>query len=57
MTIKEMRDALGVSQNKFADIVGISVRNIQTWEQGVRKPPNYVLNLIEKVLRYEGLLK
>lgn len=56
MTIKEMRIKLGLSQSKFADYIGISVRTIQTWEQGSRKPPKYVICLIERCLRLEGKL-
>lgn len=53
MTIKEMRTATNLSQSKFANLVGISVRNIQDWEQGQRKPPEYVVRLIEYYLRNE----
>ena len=47
MTIKEMREKTGLSQNQFAVMVGIPVANIQFWEEGKRKPPEYVLNLLE----------
>lgn len=47
MTIKEMREKTGLSQNQFAVMIGIPVANIQYWEQGQRKPPEYVVNLLE----------
>lgn len=51
MTIKEMREKTGLSQNQFAVMVGIPVANIQYWEQGKRKPPEYVVNLLEFFLK------
>ena len=54
MTIRELREKTGLSQSKFADLLHIPVRTIQVWEINQRKPPIYVNELIEKVLRYEG---
>ena len=54
MTIKELRTKTGLSQSKFSMLTGIPVTNIQHWEQGVSTPPDYVISLLEKVLRYEG---
>lgn len=56
MNIREMRDKLDLSQSKFALYIGVPIATLQTWEQGVRKPPEYVINLIERVLRLEGKL-
>ena len=36
--IKMVRDTLHVSQNEFALMIGVSVRTLQNWEQGRRKP-------------------
>ncbi|NOX67335.1 MAG: helix-turn-helix domain-containing protein [Chlorobi bacterium] len=35
---KEIRKQLGLSQNKFAELLGISTSTLQNWEQGRRKP-------------------
>jgi len=32
------RTKLGLSQSKFADLLGISVKTLHNWEQGRRKP-------------------
>jgi len=36
--IKSVREELNVSQNEFALMIGVSVRTLQNWEQGRRKP-------------------
>ena len=36
--IKTVRQKLNVSQNEFALMIGVSVRTLQNWEQGRRKP-------------------
>ena len=35
---KEIRERFGLSQNKFAEMLGISTSTLQNWEQGRRKP-------------------
>lgn len=51
MTIKEMRELLGLSQEAFATMYGIPKRTIENWEQGKRQCPPYVLSLLEKVVK------
>ncbi|MFH1985177.1 MAG: NadS family protein [Pseudomonadota bacterium] len=36
--IKDVIEKLNVSQNEFALMIGVSVRTLQNWEQGRRKP-------------------
>ena len=33
-----VRKASGLSQSEFAEILGVSIRTLQDWEQGRRKP-------------------
>lgn len=35
---KAVREKLGLSQNQFASLIGISPRTLQNWEQGHRRP-------------------
>ena len=51
MTIKELRTASGLSQAKFANLLGIPTRTIEDWEGGRHKPPDYVVRLIEFYLK------
>ena len=46
--IKELRKITGLSQSKFAEKYGISVRTLQQWEQGISKPIDALVGLIEK---------
>lgn len=36
--VKAIREQYGLSQNKFAKLLGISVSTLRNWEQGRRKP-------------------
>ncbi|MDZ7699386.1 MAG: NadS family protein [Deltaproteobacteria bacterium] len=36
--IRTVREKLNVSQSEFALMIGVSVRTLQNWEQGRRKP-------------------
>lgn len=51
MTIKEIRALTGLSAQKFGDKYGIPMRTIQNWEGGVNTPPEYVLKLLERVVK------
>lgn len=48
MTIKEIRNITGLSQNKFSEKYGIPPRTIQDWEAGRRVPPEYVVKLLAR---------
>ena len=47
MNILEMRRCLGDTQSEFAQRYNIPYRTIQNWESGLRKPPEYILELLE----------
>lgn len=38
MKIKEIRQATGLSQSKFADLISVNVDTLRNWEQGRRSP-------------------
>lgn len=57
MNIKDLRSKTGLSQSKFASVVGVPVKTLQSWEIGIRKPPDYVISLIEYKIKNEGLIK
>ena len=54
MTIKELRNMTGLTQQKFADQFHISVDNVRNWEQGKSKPLECIPWLIERILILES---
>ena len=51
MDIREMRTRLGDTQGEFASRYNIPFRTIQNWETGLRKPPEYIIRLLENRVR------
>lgn len=51
MNIREMRVRLGDTQREFAIRYNIPFRTVQNWETGVRKPPEYVIKLLERQIQ------
>lgn len=49
--IKELRELTGLSQQAFSDKYEIPKRTIEDWEGGRRKPPEYVVKLLERVVK------
>ena len=56
MSIRELRSYTGLSQNNFAAMFGIPAATIKDWEHGRRKPPQYVINMIQEILEYRGII-
>lgn len=56
ITVKSLRERSGMSQSQFANYFEISIRTVQSWEQGLRTPPDYVILMMEKILKYEKKL-
>ncbi|MBR4515199.1 MAG: helix-turn-helix domain-containing protein [Lachnospiraceae bacterium] len=50
MTIKELRMKTGLSQSQFAKKYKFTTKQVQSWEQGWRNTPEYVLYLLERVI-------
>ena len=49
---KSIRTRLGISQSRFAAIMGVSVRTLQNWEQGRRNPEGpakALLRIVDRV--------
>ena len=47
MTVRDMRLQLGDTQTEFSARYNIPFRTIQNWKAGVRKPAQYILDLLQ----------
>ena len=53
LDVKELRQSTGMSQSKLAEYFGIPVRTLQDWEQGKRRPPEYIPKMMQRLLKAE----
>ena len=53
--VRALRKKTGLSQQKFADEYGIPLRTVQDWELGNRIPPDYVVEMLAKVVDLENV--
>lgn len=51
MTAREIRQLTGLSQDAFSKKYDIPKRTIENWESGNRKAPEYVMQLLERVVK------
>lgn len=49
--ITQLREKLGLSQDKFAALFGLSARTVRNWEQGVRHPDGPARVLLQVIDR------
>jgi putative transcriptional regulator len=54
--IAKVRGKLGLSQSKFADVLGISADTLQNWEQGRRQPTGSARVLLKIAIRHPKVL-
>ncbi|MBN3871706.1 MULTISPECIES: helix-turn-helix domain-containing protein [unclassified Nostoc] len=52
--IRELRQQLNLSQEKFAAKLGVSLRTVNRWENGSTVPSQMALKLIEEMLHKMG---
>jgi putative transcriptional regulator len=38
LNVKELRERTGLTQTDFSQMIGVSIRTLQNWEQGRREP-------------------
>jgi putative transcriptional regulator len=53
MIIRELRNITGLSQSEFAKKFHIPVGTLAHWEQEIRKPPEYVVYMISRIVYNE----
>jgi putative transcriptional regulator len=45
-SVAAIRESIGLSQSRFAQLLGVSVRTLQEWEQGRRAPSGAARTLL-----------
>ena len=55
--VAQARAASGLSQAQFAALMGVSVRTLQEWEQGRRKPSGAAQTLLAVAARHPEVLR
>lgn len=53
--IKALREETGMTRKDFAEHLEIPLRTMEDWEQGRRRPPEYIPRLISYQLKFEKL--
>ncbi len=55
--IKEIRAKTHLSQTQFADYFNIPVNSLRKWERNGATPPPYVVEMVDRILKYEVIIK
>jgi putative transcriptional regulator len=53
----EARASVGLSQQEFAQLLGVSARTLQDWEQGRREPTGAARTLLKVAGKHPKLLR
>jgi putative transcriptional regulator len=48
---REVRRELGLTQSQLAEQIGVTVRAVQSWEQGWREPSGRAERALEKLVQ------
>ena len=57
MTIQEFIKSSGMTQKQLSERFGIPKRTIEDWSRGVRKCPEYVVNMMMELLERDKIEK
>ena len=53
--VREIRERTSLSQSEFADLIGVSIKTLQNWEQDRRRPTGPAAALLS-IIAYEPQL-
>lgn len=53
----QARSRMGVSQQEFARLLGVSARTLQDWEQGRREPTGAARTLLKVAVKHPEVLR
>ena len=55
MTVREIRELLGVSRAEFSRRYNIPIRTLENWESGTREAPEWTMEILERVVREDAM--
>ena len=55
--LKNIRADLGMSRKAFSEYIGIPLRNLEEWEAGRRKMPEYLLRMMTYYIKMSQYLE
>lgn len=55
--LKEIRASLGLNRKAFSEHIGIPLRNLEEWEAGRRKMPEYLLRMLIYYIKMDQYLE
>ena len=55
--LKEIRSELGLTRKPFSEFIGIPLRNLEGWEAGRRKMPEYLLRMMVYYIKVNQYLE
>jgi putative transcriptional regulator len=55
--VSSLRAFVGLTQEKFANAIGVSVYTLRNWEQGRRRPDGAAISLLRIAARHPGIIK
>ena len=55
--VAEARASVGLSQQEFAVLLGVSARTLQDWEQGRREPTGAARTLLKVAVKHPKVLR
>ena len=57
MTVQEFIKATGMTHKQLSERFGIPKRTIEDWSRGVRKCPEYVVKMMEEILKGDNKMR
>ena len=55
--LKEIRSELGLTRKAFSEFIGIPLRNLEEWEAGRQKMPEYLLRMMVYYIKVNQYLE